>query len=54
MCYGLTRLQKTFIVLEIAKGVEYMHNVKGRNHRDLKPSNILMDKTMTKIKISDL
>lgn len=40
---------KARLMLEIALGVEYMHNTKSVIHRDLKPDNILIKDNTCKI-----
>ena len=47
----MTDYQKSKIVLDIVRGLEYIHD-KGYIHRDLKPSNILLDKS-NRAKIGD-
>ena len=48
---GLSNSEKKNIVLQIARGIKYIHN-NDVIHRDLKPNNILIGKD-DKIKISD-
>ena len=48
----LTQGTKLRFMLEIAKGMQYMHNVQKRLHRDLKPENILIDDSL-KARITD-
>ncbi|KAL6981168.1 Receptor-like kinase tmk4, partial [Sarracenia purpurea var. burkii] len=50
----LTWKQRVMIVLDVARGVEYLHSLAQQSfiHRDLKPSNILLGDDM-KAKVSD-
>ncbi|CAL9056379.1 receptor-like kinase TMK4 [Musa acuminata AAA Group] len=50
----LTWKQRLTIVLDVARGIEYLHSLAQESfiHRDLKPSNILLDKDL-RAKVSD-
>ncbi|KAL6875577.1 hypothetical protein ACP4OV_013090 [Aristida adscensionis] len=50
----LTWTQRMTIALDVARGIEYLHNLAQETfiHRDLKPSNILLDQDL-RAKVSD-
>ncbi|XP_078447323.1 receptor-like kinase TMK4 [Wolffia australiana] len=53
-CPPLTWKQRLVIALDVARGLEYLHNLAQASfiHRDLKPSNILLDNDL-RAKVSD-
>ena len=46
--------QRISIMIQICRGMQYLHNEKRLIHGDLKPANVLLNKEMKVAKIGDL